>query len=159
MRDGYAQKELCTFCSNGEGHYLDGRIEIRKWYFRELQYPIPWYVIHYLNTAGFEDLTPSDARPDFSATSSDFRMEVSSSAALNHINNFIKPKAALIDGSGEEEPFLLKGLKARAISLQKTVIELPESAEQNLMWITLLDSSSLSGKSSTLCSPTLTKSF
>ncbi|RDL30461.1 Uncharacterized protein BP5553_10339 [Venustampulla echinocandica] len=85
-----------------------------------------------------------DARPDFSTTSTDFRMEVSSSAAFNHINNFVKPNAALVDGSGGEEPFFLKGIKARALALQKTVIELPENAEQNLMWITLLDSSSLS---------------
>ncbi len=41
---------------------------------------------------------------------------------------------------------VLKGVKERAIGLGRTVIDLPEDAEHNLMWITLLDSASLSGK-------------
>lgn len=85
-----------------------------------------------------------DARPDFSVHSTDFRMEVSASAGFNHINTFVHPQATFIDGSGEEELFFLKGLKNRANSLGKTVIELPENSEQNLMWTTLLDSASLS---------------
>ncbi|TVY44322.1 hypothetical protein LSUB1_G001294 [Lachnellula subtilissima] len=85
-----------------------------------------------------------DARPDFSVQSSDFRMEVSTFAGFNHINTFVHPQATFIDGSGEEEPFFLKGLKSRAASLQRTVIELPDNAEQYLMWVTLLDSASLS---------------
>ena len=74
-------------------------------------------------------------------------MEVSSSAGFNHINTFIHPQATFIDGSGEEELWFLKGLKERAVTLERTVIELPDSAERNLMWITLLDGSSLSGMS------------
>lgn len=73
-------------------------------------------------------------------------MEVSSSAGFNHINTFVHPQATFIDGSGEEELFFLKGLKGRASSLGRTVIELPGNAEQNLMWTTLLDSASLSGE-------------
>ena len=86
-----------------------------------------------------------DARPDFSVHSTQYRMEVSCSAGFNHINTFVHPRATFIDASGEEEMFM-KGLKHRANSLGRTVIELPENAEQNLLWITLLDSSSLSGK-------------
>ncbi|OWP05864.1 hypothetical protein B2J93_982 [Marssonina coronariae] len=89
-------------------------------------------------------ITFHDARPDFPVQSSEFRMEVSSAAALSHINTFVHPQAILIDGSGEEEPWFLRGIKDRAVSLGRTVIELPDNAEQNLMWITLLDSSSLS---------------
>lgn len=74
-------------------------------------------------------------------------MEVSSAAAYNHINNFVHPQATFIDASGEEEVWLSKGVKLRAKSVGRTVIELPSNAEQNLMWITLLDSASLSGKS------------
>ncbi|KAE8442567.1 hypothetical protein EG329_003054 [Mollisiaceae sp. DMI_Dod_QoI] len=85
-----------------------------------------------------------DARPDFAVHSSDWRMEVSSAAAFKHINDFVHPQATFIDASGEEEIWFLKGLKERASNLGRTVIELPESSEQNLMWITLLDSSSLS---------------
>jgi hypothetical protein len=75
-------------------------------------------------------------------------MEVSSSAAFNHINNFVHPQATFIDASGEEDLWFTKGVKQRARAVDRTVIDLPASAEQNLMWITLLDSSSLSGKKS-----------
>ncbi|KAH8678921.1 hypothetical protein BGZ60DRAFT_402153 [Tricladium varicosporioides] len=85
-----------------------------------------------------------DARPDFGPRSSEFRMEISTGAGFNHVNNFVHPQATLIDGSGEEEPFFLKGLKSRAVGLGRTVIELPPDVEQNMMWLTLLDSASLS---------------
>jgi hypothetical protein len=87
-----------------------------------------------------------DARPDFSVQSSDYRMEVVTSAAFNHINTFIHPQATIIDHSGDEEPFMFKGLKARALALGRALIELPKDSEQKLMWITRLDSMSLSGK-------------
>jgi hypothetical protein len=72
-------------------------------------------------------------------------MEVSSSAGFNHINKFVHPQATFIDGSGQEEVWFLKGVKQKASRVGRTVIELPENAEQNLMWITRLDSASLSG--------------
>lgn len=87
-----------------------------------------------------------DARPDYSSQSSDFRMEVSSAAAFGHINTFIHPQATLIDGSGEEESWFSRGVQDRAITLGRTVIELPDNAEKNLMWMNLLDSASLSGE-------------
>ncbi|CAG8977978.1 hypothetical protein HYALB_00001859 [Hymenoscyphus albidus] len=89
-------------------------------------------------------ITFHDARPDFSLESSDHRMEVSVSAAFNHINTYIHPQATFLDKSGEEEPFMFKGLKPRAVSNGRTVIELPAHTEQNLMWLTMLDSASLS---------------
>lgn len=73
-------------------------------------------------------------------------MEVSCSAGFNHINTFVHPQATFIDASGEEEPFFMKGLKDRANTLGRTVVELPENAEQSLIWTTMLDSASLSGK-------------
>ncbi|KAI9052967.1 hypothetical protein LZ554_003238 [Drepanopeziza brunnea f. sp. 'monogermtubi'] len=90
------------------------------------------------------DIIFHDARPDYSVQSSDFRMEVSTKAAFNHINTYIHPQATIVDGSGEEESWFLKALGDRAVALGRTVIELPENVEKNLMWITLLDSSSLS---------------
>jgi len=72
-------------------------------------------------------------------------MQVSVSAGFNHINTFVHPQATLIDSSGEEEVFFTKGLIARAKALGKTVIELPENADQGMMWLTMLDSASLSG--------------
>jgi hypothetical protein len=86
----------------------------------------------------------TDGRPDFSLHSTDFRMEVAASAAFNHINTFIHPQATFVDASGEEEIWCLKGIKDRAVTAGRTVIDLPGNAEQNLMWITMLDSSSLS---------------
>lgn len=74
-------------------------------------------------------------------------MEVSSAAAFKHINDFVHPQATFIDTSGEEEVWFLRGVKQRATTLGRTIIELPENSEQNLMWITMLDSSSLGGKS------------
>lgn len=75
-------------------------------------------------------------------------MEVAASAAFNHINTFIHPQATFVDASGEEEIWFLKGVKDRAVTAERTVIDLPENAEQNLMWVTMLDSSSLSCMSS-----------
>lgn len=73
-------------------------------------------------------------------------MEVSSAAAFGHINTFIHPQATLIDGSGEEDVWFTRGLQDRAITLGRTVIELPDNAEKSLMYLYQLDSASLSGK-------------
>lgn len=73
-------------------------------------------------------------------------MEVSCSAAYNHINTYVHPQATILDGSGLEEAYFLSGLKKRASTLGNTLIDLPENAEQSLMWITLLDSASLAGQ-------------
>ncbi|QSZ34348.1 hypothetical protein DSL72_005939 [Monilinia vaccinii-corymbosi] len=89
-------------------------------------------------------LTRLDARPDFAPQSSDFRMETSCSAALNHINAFAHPQAVIIDASKDEDQFFISALRTRAGSLGRTLIELPKNVEQNLMWITQLDSASLS---------------
>lgn len=74
-------------------------------------------------------------------------MEVSVSAAFNHINTFVHPQATFIDASGDEEMWAMKAIQERASTLGRTIIEVPANAEQNLMWLTMLDSASLSGKS------------
>lgn len=73
-------------------------------------------------------------------------MEVSSSAGLNHINNYMRPQAILVDASGEEEEFFLRAFRERANALGTALIELPKNAEQSLMWLTRLDYGSLMGK-------------
>ncbi|RFU32857.1 hypothetical protein B7463_g3447, partial [Scytalidium lignicola] len=85
-----------------------------------------------------------DARPDFSADSTDFRMEVSVAAGFNHINSFINSQVAIIDGSGNEDTFLLKGAKDYADAFGRALIELSNNADQNLRWLTHLDASALS---------------
>lgn len=92
-------------------------------------------------------LSVSDARPDYGPESTDFRMEVSSAAALGHINNYMHPQAVIVDNSGTEEDYFLIGIRDRSIELGRTLIELPDNAEQSLIWFTRLDSSSLNGKS------------
>lgn len=74
-------------------------------------------------------------------------MEVSSGAALGHINNFMHPQAVIVDNSATEEEYFLIGIRDRSIELGRTLIELPDNTEQRLMWLTRLDSSSLNGKS------------
>lgn len=86
-----------------------------------------------------------DARPDFSVQSSDFRMEVSFGAVMNHINNFMHPQAILVDGSETEEMMFLKIVREKTSALGRVLIELPANPEQSLTWITRLDSASLSG--------------
>lgn len=73
-------------------------------------------------------------------------MEVSCSAGLNHINTFVHPQAVIVDGSEDENDFLISGFRTRANALDRTLIELPPNVEQNLMWIVQLDSAALSGK-------------
>jgi hypothetical protein len=74
-------------------------------------------------------------------------MEVSSGAALGHINNYMHPQAVIVDGSGTVEEYFLRGVRDRSIELGKTLIELPYNAEQSLIWLTRLDSWSLNGTS------------
>lgn len=74
-------------------------------------------------------------------------MEVSSAAALGHINNYMHPQAIIVDNSGTEEEYFLTGIRERSIERGRTLIELPDNAEQSLIWLTRLDSSSLNGKS------------
>lgn len=68
-------------------------------------------------------------------------------AALGHINSYMHPQAVIVDNSGTEEEYFLRGVRDRSIELGRTLIELPYNAEQSLIWITRLDSSSLNGKS------------
>ncbi|KAL8672391.1 MAG: hypothetical protein Q9168_003130 [Polycauliona sp. 1 TL-2023] len=84
-----------------------------------------------------------DARPDFSPWSSDFRMEVSVSAALGHIETFMHPQVVITDHSSREDAFFTKAIRAKAGELGKSVIQLPTDAAEKMMWIARLDSLSL----------------
>lgn len=86
-----------------------------------------------------------DARPDFSPWSSDFRMEVSVSAALGHIQTFMHPQVVITDDASREDGFFTKAIRAKTFELGRSVIELPTAASEDLMWIARLDSSSLAG--------------
>ncbi|KAG8527557.1 uncharacterized protein KY384_007709 [Bacidia gigantensis] len=84
-----------------------------------------------------------DARPDFSRWSSDFRMESSVAASLEHIQTFVHPQVILTDAPSREEQYFVNGIRGKALDLWKPLIELPLDAMKTLTWITRLDSSSL----------------
>lgn len=88
----------------------------------------------------------ADARPDYSAWSTDFRMEISVGASLGHIHRFVHPQVIITDDPGKENQFFVKAIRAKAKEIGRAVIELPADAGENLMWITRLDSGSLQGE-------------
>lgn len=73
-------------------------------------------------------------------------MEVSVGASLGHIQTFVHPQVIITDHASREDAFFMKAVKAKAVAINKSVIELPSDAAENLMWITRLDSGSLAGK-------------
>lgn len=84
-----------------------------------------------------------DARPDYSRWSSNWRMEVSVGASLGHMQTFVHPQVIITDHASREDTFFIKAVKAKAVAIDKSVIELPLDAAENFMWITRLDSGSL----------------
>ncbi|KAI9752326.1 MAG: hypothetical protein M4579_005669 [Chaenotheca gracillima] len=84
-----------------------------------------------------------DARPDYAPYSSDLRLKVTITAALDHMETYTHPQAVIIDGSGQEEDLFKDAIHDKARALGKTVVALPRNAGQNMMWITRLDSGSL----------------
>ncbi|KAL6719190.1 hypothetical protein ACLMJK_003427 [Lecanora helva] len=90
-----------------------------------------------------------DARPDFSRWSSDFRMEVSVAASLEHIHSFMHPQILIIDDPDREDQFFTKALRSKAMELGRGIIELPSDAIETMMWMTRLDSGSLAAWTAT----------
>ena len=76
-------------------------------------------------------------------------MEVSVGVSLGHIQTFVRPQVIITAHSSREDAFFIKAIKAKAVALEKPVIELPSDAAENLMWITRLDSGSLAGNETT----------
>ena len=88
----------------------------------------------------------TDARPDFSQFSTDDRMHSAVEGALNHITIFMRPHIYISeDPTLEEAPFALE-YRTKAAKEGKVLIELPQDASERLMWMTRLDTGSLSGK-------------
>lgn len=59
------------------------------------------------------------------------------------------PQAVFVDSSGDEDEYFLPAARAQASEEGFPLIELPESAQKRLGWITKLDSASLAGKETT----------
>ncbi|MCJ1416095.1 hypothetical protein MMC32_002430 [Xylographa parallela] len=84
-----------------------------------------------------------DARPDYGPYSTDWRMEASAVAALQHIHSFMHPQVYIIDQASNEEVFFINAIHSKGYETQRAVIELPADALQKMMWITRLDYGSL----------------
>lgn len=84
-----------------------------------------------------------DARADYAEYSSDKRAEVSVTGAMKHINDFIHPQAIVMDDSSLEDSFFARAMKAKARSIGRALIEIPEGRYEDFLWLTRLDSGSL----------------
>ena len=87
----------------------------------------------------------ADARPDYSPWSSDFRMEVSITAALEHMQTFLHPQVIITHDAGKEDLFFVRPVRSKAFESGTSLIELPSNSAENTMWVTRLDSTSLAG--------------
>ncbi|KAI5463440.1 hypothetical protein BGZ63DRAFT_484269 [Mariannaea sp. PMI_226] len=88
-------------------------------------------------------ITLHDARPDRVAISSETRMEVAAIMSLRHISTFMHPQAIIVDSSGLEEGYFLRGFRDQVRGTAATLIELPQNPTPRLSWITKLDASAL----------------
>lgn len=86
-----------------------------------------------------------DGRGDYSEYSTDLRLEVAVGGAMRHINEFMHPQAIIMDDSAIEDKPFTRALRARGKEYRRPVIEIPEGAYEEFMWITRLDSGSLGG--------------
>ena len=107
--------------------------------------------VYWHGTTGLGDLRvhaylESDARPDFSQFSTDSRMHLAVETALGHMTVFMHPQVYICDDSAAEEIPFIKEYRTKAAKENKVLIELPRNAPEKLMWMTRLDSGSLSGK-------------
>lgn len=74
-------------------------------------------------------------------------MEVSVTVGMANIHRFVLPQAIIIDNTDREDPFFVNSIKSKATELGTSLIELPFAGVEKMMWISRLDSGSLSGKS------------
>ena len=84
-----------------------------------------------------------DGRPDFSAYSTDLRMQKSVAASLGHLAAVTKFDVVLVDSAEREDEFCSKAVKERTKSLGLPLIELPPDAAERLDWLARLSASSL----------------
>lgn len=88
-------------------------------------------------------VTFHDARSDYSEYSTDSRLQFSVAGAMRHINEFMHPQAIITDDSSvEDEPFT-RAVRAKGKEYRHPVIEIPEGAYEDFLWLTRLDSGSL----------------
>ncbi|KAK0311548.1 hypothetical protein LTR01_003544 [Friedmanniomyces endolithicus] len=85
-----------------------------------------------------------DARSDYSRYSIERRAEVSVSGAMKHINDFMHPQAIIMDDSTLEDAFFVRAMRYKAREIGRALIEIPAGRYEDFLWMTRLDSGSLS---------------
>ncbi|KAK1085431.1 hypothetical protein LTR48_004550 [Friedmanniomyces endolithicus] len=85
-----------------------------------------------------------DARSDYSKYSIERRAEVSVSGAMKHINDFMHPQAIIMDDSELEDAFFVRAMRYKAGEIGRALIEIPAGRYEDFLWMTRLDSGSLS---------------
>lgn len=63
----------------------------------------------------------------------------------DHINTYMHPQAILVDSTGDEEEYFLRGMRDQVKTTKAALIELPAKPGSRLSWMTKLDSSALAG--------------
>ncbi|TKA76630.1 hypothetical protein B0A55_04924 [Friedmanniomyces simplex] len=85
-----------------------------------------------------------DGRSDYSEYSTEKRAEVAVSGAMKHINDFMHPQAIIMDDSVLEDAFFVRAMRYKAAEMRRALIEIPAGRYEDFLWITRLDSGSLS---------------
>lgn len=84
-----------------------------------------------------------DGRADYSEYSTDARLEISVLGAMRHINEFMHPQAIITDDSSVEDESFTRSVRAKGKEYHRPVIEVPDGAYEDFLWMTRLDSGSL----------------
>ncbi|KAH9845378.1 hypothetical protein Tdes44962_MAKER06663 [Teratosphaeria destructans] len=85
-----------------------------------------------------------DGRPSYSFYSSDRRAESSVAGAMKHVEDFLHPQAIIMDDSSKEDEFFTRAMRAEARKIDRPLIEIPAGKYEEFLWVTRLDSGSLS---------------
>jgi hypothetical protein len=106
---------------------------------------LPLEEILEINGVSHEDcsVTFHDGRGDYSEYSTDLRLEASVAGALRHINEFMHPQAIITDDSSIEDAPFTRAVRLKGKIYNHPVIEIPEGAYEDFLWMTRLDSGSL----------------
>jgi hypothetical protein len=102
--------------------------------------------IQHVNGISAEDcpMTWHDARPDFSSSSTEERMEYAVMAGVDYMNALLKPGVVIAHNEEFDEGFFWNGVTQRTTLRRLPLVGLSTKA-RDVMWMSDLDSSSLGG--------------
>lgn len=89
-------------------------------------------------------VTWHDARSDYSEYSTDSRLEAAVAGAMKHINDYMRPRAIIVDHHSAEDASFIRAMTRKSKDLWHPMIEIPANRHEEFLWISQLDSGSLS---------------